>query len=147
MDISNKKRTKRIKKGFNLGAVSLMLLVIFFVWREMDLGAIIAGGVLALYIIGSQVAGFNYIHYQSDGEKVKIRYYPVITFFGKEYSAIEFTKRRLFRAEIKRAFLFHDLNIEVKTKQGIAEYPPVSLAALSKKDRKTIHDDLYNLIQ
>jgi hypothetical protein len=124
-----------------------MLLVIFFIWKEMDLEAVIGAGTLVLYIIGFQLAGFNYIHYQSDGDKLKIQYYPVISFFGKEYSSIEFNKLRLFKAEIKRPFIFSNLHLEVKTKKGIAEFPSVSLAAMCKNDIRAIQNDLYDLAQ
>jgi hypothetical protein len=147
MDISNKKRSKRIMLAFNLGAVVLMVLVIFFIWKEMDMEALITGGVLVLYIIGFLSAGFNYVHYRSDGDKLSIKYYPVVSFFGKEYNAIEFNKQRLFKAEIKRPFIFSNLHIEVKTKKGIAEFPSVSLAAMRKNDIRAIQNDLFDLAQ
>lgn len=146
MEISNKKRARRIKKVFNLGAV-LLLPILFFVWKEMDLAAAISGGVLLLFIFTFQFAGLNYIHYLSDGEKLQIRYYPIISFFGKEYSSIELNKKMLYKAEIKKSFLFYDLNVEVKLKKGVAEYPSLSLSALSKNDIHTIQTDLEGIIQ
>jgi hypothetical protein len=145
MEISNQKRSRRIKRGFFLIAVLLLLPILFFVVKEMDLVALINGAVFLLFIIGFQFMGLNYIHYQSDGDILQIRYYPIVSFFGKEYSSIEFNKKRLYKAEVKRSFLFHDLNLEIRTREGIAEYPEVSLAALSSHDIQAIKDDLAEM--
>lgn len=145
MEISNKKRSRNIRRGFHLGAVFLLLPVLFFVWKEMDIAALVSGTVLVLFVIASQFVELNYIHYQSDGERLLIQYYPLITFFGKEYSSIEFNKRSLFKAKVEKSFLFYELSIEVKTKKGLAEYPAVSLAALSKNEVRAIKHDLAEI--
>jgi len=146
MEISNQKRSRRIKRSFFLIAVLLLLPILFFVWKEMDLVALINGGVFLLFIIGFQFMGLNYVHYQSDGDILQIRYYPIVSFMGKEYSSIEFNKKRLFKAQVERSFLFHELHLEIRTREGIAEYPEVSLAAMSRHDIEAIRDDLAGMM-
>lgn len=146
MEISNQNRSRRIKRGFFLIAVLLLLPILFFVWKEMDLVALINGGVFLIFIIGFQFMGLNYVHYQSDGDILQIRYYPIVSFLGKEYSSIEFNKKRLFKAQIERSFLFYELHLEIKTREGIAEYPEVSLAAMSSDDIQAIQDDLAEMM-
>ncbi len=145
MEISNQKRSRRIKRGFFLIAVLLLLPILFFVTKKMDVVALINGGVFLIFVIGFQFMGLNYVHYQSDGDILQIRYYPIVSFFGKEYSSIEFNKKRLYKAEVKRSFLFYDLYLEIRTREGIAEYPEVSLAALSSDDIQAIRDDLAEM--
>jgi hypothetical protein len=142
MEISNQKRSQKIKRGFNLGVVLLLLPILLFVWQEMDLFALINGGLLIIFIIVFQIVGLDYVQYESTNEMIKVRYYPIISFFGKEYNSIEFRKVLLHKAEVKKTFLFSDLFLEVKTKRGVAEYPSVSLAAMSKKDIGAIKADL-----
>ncbi|KOH46627.1 hypothetical protein [Sunxiuqinia dokdonensis] len=146
MEISNQKRSRTIKRGFFLIAVLLLLPILFFVWKEMDMVALINGGVFLLFIFGFQFMGLNYVHYQSDGDILQIRYYPIVSFFGKEYSSIEFNKKRLFKAQVERSFLFHELHVEIKTREGIAEYPEVSLAALSSDQIQAIREDLAGML-
>ncbi|MGQ7869650.1 hypothetical protein [Sunxiuqinia sp. sy24] len=110
--------------------------------KDMDLAALISGGVLVVFVFGFQFIGLNYVHYLSKGDLLQIRYYPIVSFFGKEYSSIEFHKNRLFKAEIKRSFLFQDLHLEIRTKDGIAEFPEVSLIAMSPVDILAIEQDL-----
>ncbi len=147
MEISNQKRSQKIKRGFNLGVVLLLLPILLFVWQEMDLFALINGGLLIIYIIVFQIVGLDYVQYESTNEMIKVRYYPIISFFGKEYNSIEFRKVLLHKAEVKKTFLFSDLFLEVKTKRGVAEYPSVSLAAMSKKDIAAIKADLSQYLK
>ncbi|WP_321287335.1 hypothetical protein [uncultured Sunxiuqinia sp.] len=147
MEISNQKRSQKIKRGFNLGVVLLLLPILLFVWQEMDLFALINGGLLIIYIIVFQIVGLDYVQYESTNEMIKVRYYPIISFFGKEYNSIEFRKVLLHKAEVKKTFLFSDLFLEVKTKRGVAEYPSVSLAAMSKKDTAAIKADLSQYLK
>ena len=129
-----------------MGVVILLLPALFFVWKEMDGAALINGGVLVLYIVGSQMVGLNYVEYDTEGELLKIRYYPIIAFLKREYNSIEFNKKLLFKAEVKKTFLFFDLHLEVKTRKGVADYPDVSLAALSTNDIRAIKNDLAEMI-
>ena len=95
MELSNKKRTVKIKRVFNLSMVTLLLVTLFFVWKESNAGALIAGGILILSVIVMQFFQINYIYYSSEGGKILVRYYPIIAFFGKEYSSVEFDQSLL----------------------------------------------------
>ncbi len=127
--------------------VILLLITLFFVWKENNTGALISGAVLILGIIGVQFVNINYIYYSSDGAKILIRYYPVIAFFGKEYSSIEFDKSLLYFAKVKRMMAFSDLYVAIKTSKGIAEYPEVSLVGLTKEEISLIEHDLNSLMK
>ncbi len=145
MEFSNKKRSKRIKQTFNLFIVLLLLIALFFVWKEMDIAALITGGVLILSIVLVQFVNLHYIFYSSENDEIIVRYYPIITFFGKEYSSVEFKKTAFQKAEVRRAFLFSDLILSIKTSKGIADYPEISLSALSKKQIAGLKADLEKL--
>ena len=145
MEVSNQKRSRSIKRTFNLGVVLMLFPLVYFIWQEMDLAALINGGVVVLFVIGFQIVGLNYVHYQSTNDLLEVRYYPIITFFGKDYNTIRFKKRLLYRGEVKKTFLFHDLHLEIKTKQGVAEYPALSLAAMSRNDIRAIQLDLATI--
>ena len=147
MEISNKKRTDKIKRYFNLSVVFLLVLALIFVWKENDVGAIITGAFLMLLVVVSQFIQVNYVYYSSDGNKLLIRYFPVIAFFGKEYNSIEFDKKLLYYAKVKKISVFSDLYLAIKTSKGIAEFPEVSLMGLSKPEIQSIQNDLNKLIK
>lgn len=147
MEISNKKRTSTIRRAFNVCMVVLLLVTLFFVWKEYNAAAISTGGAIVLSIVALQFVNINYIYYSSEGNKILIRYYPVIAFWGKEYNSIEFDKHLLYFAKVKRVAVFADLYIAIKTAKGIAEYPEVSLAGLSKDEIRRIEHDLSSLLK
>ena len=143
MEFTNKKRTKIIKRTFSIVILALIISALFFLVKEMDLYAAITGGSAFLLMFLVPATNMNYVEYSSEGDQVVIRYYPIITVMtSKEYNSIEFKKAQLHKAEIKKNFLFSDLYIYVKTKQGVAEYPEVSLSGLSKKHINAIKEDL-----
>ena len=136
-----------IKRTFNASMVILLLITLFFVWKENTVGALIFGGLLILSVVAIQFVNINYIYYSSEGDKILIRYYPVIAFFGKEYNSIEFDKSLLYFARVKRMMAFSDLYMAIKTNKGIAEYPEVSLVGLTKEETDRIEQDLNALLK
>ena len=76
-----------------------------------------------------------------------IRYYPVISILKKEYESIEFTHSSLVNFQIEKAMGFADLTIAIKTKRGIAEYPAISLAAMSKAEINQIRSELSEIMK
>ncbi len=147
MELSNKKRTGQIRRIFNLVVVALLATAIFFVWKENNTVAITLGAAMVLLIFASQFVNVNYIFYSSEGGKILIRYYPVISFLKKEYASIEFDQKLLYFAKVKRVGMFSDLLLAIKTSKGIAEYPEVSLTGLSKEEVNLIEQDLNALLK
>ena len=147
MKFSNKKRTSIVRLSFNLIAGFLFLVVLFFVWKEMNRMALIFGVILGTYMFGVHLFNFNYFYYSSDGKDLLIRYYPVISLFGKEYSSIEFKKKFICDVKVKRNFIFYNLGLAVYTENGIAEYPGISLNGLSEKEVKRIEADLNEILR
>lgn len=147
MEISNKKRTSTIRRFFNISMVVLLLgAVLLFVLDVAVWGWVIIGAAV-LKIVVFQFISINYIYYSSEGSKILIRYYPIIAFFGKEYSSIEFEKSLLYFAKVKRVGVFSDLYLAIKTSKGIAEYPEFSLMGLNKNEIRRIEQDLNALLK
>lgn len=103
-------------------------------------------GVFAVYVAVSVFANLCYVYFSTDNGKVLIRYYPIISIMKKGYQSIEFSHKMLVGFQIEKALGFSDLQIAIKTKRGIAEYPTISLAALNKSEIEQISDALNNII-
>jgi hypothetical protein len=134
MEVSNQKRSKRIKQAFNLTGIVIVLVGLIFLWMKLDTFVLITAGVFAVYVGISQFANLCYVNLSTNNGKISIRYYPVISILKKEYESIEFPQQSLLNFKIEKAMGFSDLQIAIKTKRGIAEFPTISLSALSKEE-------------
>jgi hypothetical protein len=138
MEISNQKRSTRIKRAFNISGIAIVLIGLIFLWLNLHLAVLITAGVFIIYVGISVFADLCYVYFSTNNGKVLIRYYPIVSLMKKEFDSIEFAHQALVNFQIEKAMGFTDLTIAIKTKRGIAEYPPISLAALNKDEIEQI---------
>ena len=146
MEISNQKRSKQIKRSFNITGVVIVIIGLIFLWMKIDIAVMITVGVFVVYVGISQFANLCYVYFSTANEKILIKYYPIISILKKEYESIEFSHKSLVGFHVERAMGFADLQIVIKTKRGIAEYPSISLAALSKSQVEQIKSALTEIM-
>lgn len=147
MEFSNQKRSNNIRQTFNQFGILIVLIGLAFLWFKMDTAVLITAGVFAIYVGISQFANLCYVSFNTNNNRVLIRYYPIITLMKKEFEAIEFQHQALLNFKIEKSMGFADLDIVIKTKRGIAEYPTISLAALSKKEIEQIRQELLQIMK
>lgn len=146
MDISNQKRSKNIKRGFNLIVFAFILTALFFIWKEKDMYAIFTGLGLALILMMLFFLNLCYVSFSTAKGKVTLRYYSLITLFGREYNSIDFPKELLYRYKLSKSFPFRELTLTVKTQRGVADYPTVSLTSLSRSEVNEIEKELEQIL-
>ncbi len=146
MEFSNQKRSKQIKRNFNIAGIIIVLTGLGLLWLKNDIGVMITVGVFAVYVGISQFANLCYVFFSTENDKVLIKYYPIITIMKKDYGSVEFAQKALVNFRIERAMGFADLEIAISTKRGIAEYPSISLAALSKGEIEQIRSALSDIM-
>lgn len=147
MEISNQNRSKQIKRTFNLTGIVIVLVGLVLLWLKQDTAVLITAGVFAIFVGIAQFANLCYVYFSTNNGKVLIRYYPVISILKKEYDSIEFSHQSLVNFQIERAMGFADLTIAIRTKRGIAEYPSISLAAMSKAEIEQISSALSEIMR
>lgn len=149
MVVENSKKIKRITRLFYLGAVIMALASLVFFLLGHDVPGFIAAGLVIIWFLVFQTADFQYLYFEISEGKLILRYYQAVKFGRKDYSGIEFPVSTLYEYHFEKSFfgLVYDLVIAVKTKKGVAEYPPVSFAAVSKKERVLVEEILKNLLK
>ena len=147
MEISNQKRSGQIKRIFNITGIIIVLAGLVFLWLKKDLFVIITAGVFSVYVGVSVFANLCYVYFSTENGKILIRYYPIISIMKKDYDSIEFPHKVLVGFQIEKALGFADLLIAIKTKRGTAEYPSISLAALSKAEIEQINTSLIEIMK
>lgn len=130
--------------------ISVLLVASFAALMFMDqVGrALLAAGILVVWFLVFQAIDFQYIYFSTDDDKIILRFYPAVKFGRKEYQTIEFPSNLLHDYTIEKSVfgMVEDLVLLVRTKRGVAEYPSVSMAALSKSDRQKIKRSLQELL-
>lgn len=146
MEISNQQRTRLIKRTFNIIGIVIVLVGLIFLWMKQDTAVMITVGVFIVYVGISQFANLCYVYFSTADDKVLIKYYPIISIMKKEYDAIEFSQKSLVGFQLDKAMGFSDLQIAIRTKRGIAEYPAISLSALNKAEIEQIRFALDDIL-
>ncbi len=149
MTITNQKQSVNLRIIKSLALLFLIIAIglIYFanVLRDGAFGytrdqvAVFMIILVVLFFLYHFVRDHHYIYYSDTGDKFVLRYFSLRPLADKK-NAIEFNKNELLRYEIIKPLygLNRSLVIYRKTARGIAKYPPVSLTALKKSDRKKI---------
>jgi len=121
--------------------------LLFFIFNFFGL-ALISIGVFSLWFVYFLVADYQFIEYNDENNKIRLRFYKAISFGSPKFSEIEFPHQVLKKVIFDDSIFgkMSDITLIVKTKRGVAEYPSVSLAAVKKEDRQKMADSLNNLL-
>lgn len=148
MRINSKKRAGMMKRIFFLGSVAMALAALLFFFIDMLGGALISVGVFSLWYLYFHVADYQVIEFSTENGRVVLRYYKAISLGGVKFNEIEFPQKMLRKVFFEDSVFgkMSDLTLVVKTKRGAAEYPTVSLSAISKENRRKMADSLNDIL-
>ncbi|MBN1984669.1 MAG: hypothetical protein JW761_00130 [Prolixibacteraceae bacterium] len=148
MKIENKKRVIKLRKLFYMVSVFIAIAALVLFLFDFTIYGIAMVGIFALWFLYFQVADYHYIYFSNANNKILLRYYKAVRFGKGQYNSIEFPQYMLQNAyfENSMAGKMSDLTFVVKTKRGMAEYPSVSLTALSKDERRQMQEALNNIL-
>ena len=149
MIISNKKRATAIKRLFYIVGIIMAIFMLIMFLTDHNLTAILTGAAFIIWFFVFQLFDFQYIDFMLENQKITLRYYPAVKFGKKDYQMIEFASNMLHDVQFENTLfgLVTDIAFVVKTKRGIAEYPSVSLAAVSPEDLKKIKKTIFELLE
>ena len=90
---------------------------------------------------------YNYFLYNDEGDKLVFRFVSLRPFDNKR-TAIEINKKDFAGFKIEKSLfnLKQDLVVRIRTKNGIANYPSISLTALPFKYRKLLENSLNKAV-
>lgn len=148
MEIKNKKKVVSLRRLFFLVSLVIALAALTLFLMDFTLYAIGVAGVFALWFLFFQVADYQYIEFSDANNKILLRYYKAVRFGKTEFNAIEFSQNLLHNAIFENSLFgkMSDLTLIILTRRGIAEYPSVSLTALSLDERKQMQSALHKIL-
>lgn len=105
--------------------------------------SIILAGIYILSVLINTLRNYFYIYYNDEGDKLILRFFSLSLFTSKK-SAIEIRKRDLAGYQVKKQLfgLRENLILFQVTRGGTAKYPPVSITALSIKEKNSLLNSL-----
>lgn len=148
MKLDNKKRAVKFRRIFFLGSVAMAIAALAFFFLDMLGGALLTVGVFSLWYLYFHVADYQIIEFNTENNRIILRYYKAISLGGVKFNEIEFSQN-VFRKAVFENSVFGkmtDLTLVVKTKRGAAEYPTVSLSAVDVNSRRKIANALNELL-
>jgi len=146
MVYNNRKSTDKFKKlTAILGFTYLLAVVVLLFLQEFTLFYIMAGLFLLLFILFA-IINFQYLSIFTRESKLIVRYFPVFA-MNRSYKSIEFPIGYLEDIEVKKYIfgLIWIIRFSVRTRRGIADYPPISLSAVPFKERHKLIEQLNEL--
>jgi len=153
MKIDNQKTVYRIwirKLIFTIVFVASIVLVMFVkVFEQQDTAITKYHLVIAIavvFIIFSLINMFRnpyYFYFDDINDVLVFRYYPV-GFFNSKKNSVQIPKQQFVRYETSRFFLKtqEKLVLYQLYRNKVAKYPPISLSALTKKEREELKTTL-----
>lgn len=137
MNINNYARALKYKRIFYIGGVVFALIILGLFLLNKVAWALIALGGFSLWYLYFHVADYRFIEFLEEDNRIILRFYKAIGFGPVRYQSIEFPKELLRKADFENSIFgkYSDLTLLIRTERGMAEYPAVSLSALSQKER------------
>jgi len=148
MRINNRKRAVVLKRIFFLVSVFIAIAALLFFLFDLMAFALISIGVFSVWYLYFHVADYQFIEFSNEKEKILLRYFKAVSFGKPRFNEIEFPQQMLKKVLFDNSMFgeLSDVTLVVRTKKGIAEYPSVSLSAVSKTDRQKMASSLNELL-
>lgn len=148
MKFDNKKQVTKIRRIFFIVSIVIALIALTLFLLDYTYFALACVGVFSLWFLYYHVADYQFIEFNSENNRIILRYYKAIRFGKAEYNSIEFPQNMLRKVYFENSIFgkISDITFIVKTNRGIAEYPSVSLSAVSLSERIKMQDTLHKVL-
>ena len=144
MKIENTKKTLFINQLRYIMVIAFIVFVVVLLTTDLiredflGLNKYYWAVIVSLIYLGQNIVeylkDYNYIYFNDENNKILFRYIPLRPFRNKRYS-IEISKEKFHGYKIERPSIFkQEIVLFVKTPQGIAKYPPISISALNEEE-------------
>ncbi len=140
------------KRRYILILVYVTLMIIFFFsgFFEENQKVILAISISVIYIIYNIISyhiNFSYFSFRDDQESLMFRFVSLRPLDNNK-KAIKISKRDFAGFKFEKSFFGYKENLilSIKTKKGVANYPPISLSALSQKHKLMLKQSLNQFV-
>ncbi|MFO7844892.1 MAG: hypothetical protein R6V16_13860 [Bacteroidales bacterium] len=99
-----------------------------------------------IYIMITYMKNYLYILYSDQGDRITLKFVSLRPFDNKR-NAIEIPKKDYHGYKTEKSFfnLKEEITLLINSPKGVAKYPPISITALSSKQKKMLFHSLNQL--
>lgn len=139
MFYSNHNSIKILKLWLTITGLICLCIMGILIFIQQFLYLLIFTGAFILSMLLIAIIDFQYIRISEEKKKLIIQYFSIFSVF-RSYHSIEFPIEFLRKVSVLKSFfgLKWSLRLTVRIREGIADYPPVSLSGVPVKDRKQL---------
>jgi len=143
MFYSNHNSVKIIKLLLTITGLVCIAIMAVLIFIQQFLFLLIFTGAFILGLLVIAILDFQYIRITEEKKKLILQYFSIFS-ANRSYRTIEFPIEFLRKVNVTRSFwgFKQSLLLTVRIREGIADYPPVSLSAVPLKDRKELISQL-----
>ena len=147
MDFSNKGGVKRLRIILLVIGICWLLAMAFFIFMEMFTALAILAGSFLVVALMITLLNFQFVRITLANNKLIVRYYSIFS-VDRLFQMFEFPVEVLRDVEVRKYFfgLKWKMRFTVRVKKGLADYPWVSLSAVSFRERSKLVRELRKLI-
>jgi hypothetical protein len=97
-----------------------------------------------LYAVYPMVLNYQYVYYSDEGDTIVFRYFMAGIFGGRKNS-IQISKESFagYKTERKYFGMMESVFLFQQLREGIANYPPIHISNLTKKEKAKVLNSLY----
>lgn len=146
--LNNKGRSGNFFMLFIVSGVVFVGAAFYFVATNMNQLLIIDIVVAVIYFILFNKIKPSFFEFLVSEDSLQINYYPVSTAV-RSYQSIEVPMNQLKNFNIKKSLggIRKDLILSVKSKYGLADYPPISISILKKNETAQVIHVLNEILK
>lgn len=148
MVFSNKNGVKKLRRVLLIAGGCSFLAMTTLVILGLFTPMVIIGSLFLMVVLVLALLNLQDVNIVQDGNKLVVRYYPVFS-FERDFETFEVQLAQLKAVEVNKHILGlkWDLTFTIRVQKGIADYPPVSLSAVSFSERTKLVLELRKLIR
>jgi hypothetical protein len=147
MYYNNNETVKRLKSRMMFIGICLLIAMTVLIFIEEFVAVAVLAGIFLVGALTVAILNFQYLRIIEEKNKLIFRYFSIFS-VNRTYQSIEIPIEHLRKVEVFKFFfgLKWDIRITVRTRQGIADYPLVSISAIPFSQRHKVLEQLKKLV-
>ena len=147
MDFNNSKRVKILRMVFLVLGLCWLLGVTLLIFFDLFTAAVSLAGLFLVAIAVIALMNYQYVRVTLQKDKLVVRYYSIFA-VDRRFRLVEIPVAQLRKVEIRSYILGlkWEMRFTIRVQKGLADYPWITLSAISGSERSKLISSLRELV-